>query len=291
MSSLPPCDDELQSFYLHSLERLRAMFDGVKDVAVAFSAGVDSTLLLKLLIDALGTERVQAVTANSPSLARAELMAARRMARDFGVTLVEIETKELDSQDYRKNDSDRCYHCKNELFTKMGEIEGPWEKVVYGANLDDLGDHRPGMQAARDQDVGSPLLDLGLNKERIRALSRFLGLETADKPAMACLASRLPYGTEVTAEKLRAVELAEAGLRRLGFRELRVRHHGPVARIELGPEEFDKAVSASFRDKIVKLVREAGFQFVSLDLEPFRSGRLNDLLSSESQGSLLSSAN
>ena len=207
------------------------------------------------------------------------------------MTLVEIETKELDSQDYRKNDSDRCYHCKNELFTKMGEIEGPWEKVVYGANLDDLGDHRPGMQAARDQDVGSPLLDLGLNKERIRALSRFLGLETADKPAMACLASRLPYGSEVTAEKLRAVELAEAGLRRLGFRELRVRHHGPVARIELGSEEFDKAVSAPFRDKIVKLVRESGFQFVSLDLEPFRSGRLNDLLSSESQGSLLSSAN
>ncbi|MDF1662223.1 MAG: ATP-dependent sacrificial sulfur transferase LarE [Planctomycetota bacterium] len=290
MSPPSPNQQELESFYLHSLTRLKSMFQGVSEVAVAFSAGVDSTLLLKLLLDALGSKRVRAVTANSPSLARAELISARRIASDFGVELIEIETDELSSDDYRRNDSDRCYHCKNELFTRMAEIEGPWERVVYGANLDDLGDHRPGMQAAKEQSVGSPLVDLGLNKERIRALSRFLGLETADKPAMACLASRLPYGSEVTETKLQAIEVAEAGLRKLGFRILRVRHHGPVARLEFGAEEFDKAFTAPFRDKIVQAVREAGFQFVSLDLEPFRSGRLNDLLSSESQGALLTSA-
>lgn len=290
MSLAQPGPRELESFYQDSLTRLKSMFHGVRALAVAFSAGVDSTLLLKLLVDALGPSRVQAVTANSPSLARAELISARRIASDFGVELIEIETDELSSEDYRRNDSNRCYHCKNELFTRMDEIQGPWEKVVYGANLDDLGDHRPGMQAAKDKDVGSPLIDLGLNKERIRALSRFLGLETADKPAMACLASRLPYGSEVTEAKLKAIEVAEAGLRKLGFRILRVRHHGPVARLEFGAEEFDKALSEPFRDKIVQAVREAGFQFVSLDLEPFRSGRLNDLLSSESQSALLTSA-
>jgi pyridinium-3,5-biscarboxylic acid mononucleotide sulfurtransferase len=282
---------ELRAFYIRALGQLEQRFEESELVAIAFSAGVDSTLLLKLLVDALGADRIVAITAVSPSLPVQELIAARRLTNDFGVRHIEIKTQELESAAYVRNDSERCYHCKNELFGQIAELKDFSDTIVYGANLDDLGDYRPGMQAARKHKVGSPLIDLGLNKTRIRQLSRFLGLETADKPAMACLASRLPYGSEVTAEKLRSVESAEAGLRKLGFRILRVRHHGSIARIELGFDELEKAVSSAYREKIVQTIRDAGFQFVSLDLEPFRSGRLNDLLNSdETHGSLLSSA-
>lgn len=256
---------------------LRRRWPSAPQVAVAFSGGVDSTLLLRLCVEALGPSRVTAVTAVSPSLPEAERAEAALLARAMGVVHRQLATEELADARYRSNDRQRCYHCKAELFGRMRSLapsEG-WDVLVFGATADDLGDHRPGMQAARDHGIQAPLIDLGLGKAAIRALSASLGLSTADKPAMACLASRIPYGSEVTAQKLAAVERAEGALRALGLRELRVRHHEAVARLEVGAEEWPRA-AGPLRAAIDKAVKAAGFAFVALDLEPFRSGRMND---------------
>jgi len=244
-------------------------------LAVAFSGGVDSTLLLKMAAVALGPERVVAVTARSESLPASELEACRRIARALSVELRELRTNELARPGYVENSPQRCYHCKTELFETIDrEIKGDVEAVAYGLTADDLGEFRPGMRAATEHGALKPLADAGLGKAEIRELSRHYGLETWDKPAMACLASRIPYGSPVTAEKLSQVEQAEALLRELGFRELRVRHHGDVARIEIGEAEIPRILPV--RERIASSFRALGFKFVTLDLEGFRSGRMNE---------------
>ncbi len=244
-------------------------------LAVAFSGGVDSTLLLKMAALALGPSRVVAVTARSESLPASELEACRRIARASNVELRELRTNELARPGYVENSPQRCYHCKSELFETIDrEKKGDIEAVAYGLTADDLGEFRPGMRAASEHGALKPLADAGLGKAEIRELSRLYGLETWDKPAMACLASRIPYGSPVTAEKLSQVEQAEALLRELGFRELRVRHHGDVARIEVSESEIPRILPV--RERIASGFRALGFKFVTLDLEGFRSGRMNE---------------
>ena len=273
---------ELASKHERALELLRAALPaGPGKLAVAFSGGVDSTLLLKLAAVALTPDRVVAVTARSESLPQDELDACQRVAAKVGARLLLVRTHELERPGYVENSTNRCYHCKTELFEtldrELAQIEGI-RVVAYGAIADDLaeGQHRPGMRAATEHGVIRPLADAGLWKSDVRELSKFYALETWDKPQMACLASRIPYGQAVTAEKLSQVERAEAVLRGLGFRDLRVRHHGEFARIEVGASELSRAVSSPVRETIARELRALGFRFVTLDLEGFRSGRLNE---------------
>lgn len=265
------------------LEALRAAAPAPARLAVAFSGGVDSTLLLALAAEALGPDRVLAVTARSESLAEDERGACERLAGALGVRLLFIETRELARAGYRQNGPDRCYHCKTELFELIDRdvlAQQGCAAVAYGVTADDLGDHRPGMRAAAEHRVLGPLADAGLGKAEIRALSRELGLETWDKPAQPCLASRIPYGQAVTPEKLSRIDRAEAAVRALGFRELRVRHHGEapelIARVEVPSADIDRLVAA--RADVVRALEPLGFQFVVVDLEGFRSGRLNGAL-------------
>lgn len=267
----------------HVLTALRAAIPTGR-LAVAFSGGVDSTLLLALAKEALGSDRVLAVTARSASLAEAELEACVVLARELSVDLELLETREMERPDYRANAGDRCFHCKDELFVRIEEIAAlrGVEAVAYGATADDAGDHRPGMRAAGRHRVLAPLLDAGFGKPDVRDLSLELGLPTWDKPAQPCLASRVPYGEEVTPAKLRRVELAEQVLKSLGLRELRVRHHGsdqtPTARIEVPVSDLPRIIEPEARREIARALRSIGFAYVTLDLEGFRSGRLNDVL-------------
>jgi uncharacterized protein len=242
-------------------------------VVVAFSGGVDSTFLLAVAVECLG-ENALAVTGVSPSLAEAERDEAAALARRLGARHRWIETGELEQPGYVANAPDRCYFCKADLFGRLQAVaraEG-YAWVVEGANLDDLGDLRPGRQAAREQGVRSPLLEAGLDKASIRQLSRALGLPTWEKPAMACLASRIPHGTPVTIERLGQVERAEAALRSLGFRSVRVRHHETIARIELPPDERARLLDSTIAGQAVQAIKAAGYQFVVLDLEGYRPG-------------------
>ncbi len=281
-SSAPSRLDEKRRAALRSIE---AAVGPAGRLAVAFSGGVDSTLLLALACEALGPARVLAVTASSDSLAGDELAACQRIAARLGVRLLLLITRELEREGYRQNGPDRCYHCKSELFDRIDDEvlsrEGV-EAVAYGATADDVGDHRPGMIAAREHGVFAPLLDAGLGKAEIRALSDALGLETWDKPAQPCLASRIPYGQPVTPAKLRRIEEAEALLRGLGFRELRVRHHGAddeaMARIEVPLGDLAALAAEGTREVISRGLRQIGFRYVVLDLEGFRAGRLNEVL-------------
>jgi uncharacterized protein len=257
-----------------SLDELRAVLRGLGRVVVAFSGGADSSLLAQVAHDTLGRDAVVCVTALSPSLAGAEEEDCRALADEWGLRWLGVETSEMEDAAYVANGPDRCARCKTALMDALGPVaaaEGA--TVVLGVNVDDLGDHRPGQAAAAAAGARFPLVEAGFTKEAIRRSSRELGLRTWDKPAAACLASRLPYGTPVTLGRLAAVEAAEAALHALGFGQLRVRHHGDAARLEV--EAADLAGVVDRREEVVTAVRAAGFRFVALDLEGFRSGSLN----------------
>lgn len=260
------------------LDRLRDELRRLGRVVVAFSGGADSAFLAWVAHDTLGPQNVVCLTALSPSLAAEEEADCRALAEEWELRWVGLATSEMDDPSYVANDADRCAHCKTSLMEVAGPLaERESATVVLGVNLDDLGDHRPGQAAAAAGGAQFPLVTAGFTKAGVRDWSCRLGLRTWDKPAAACLASRLPYGTPVSIERLRSVGQAEASLRALGFGELRVRHHGDVARIEV--PEPDLAAVVQRRDEVVEAVRAAGFAFVALDLEGFSSGRLNRVLS------------
>jgi uncharacterized protein len=256
------------------LAALRAEVGLVGRAVVAFSGGADSALVASVATDVLGPGRVLCVTAVSASLAPEELADCRALAGEWGLRWRTVSTDELDDPQYAANGADRCYHCKASLLSALTPLAvAESADVLLGVNLDDLGDHRPGQRAASERGARFPLVSAGLSKHDVRAVSRHLGLRTWDKPAAACLASRLPYGTPVTLGTLSAVAGAESALRALGFRQLRVRHYGDLARIELDGDDLVAAVQR--RHEVVAAVRAAGYRYVTLDLEGFRSGNLN----------------
>lgn len=269
--------------HLSTLEKFYALQKSLKSMErliVAFSAGVDSTFLLKVAIDTLGRENVLACTGVSPSLAERELESVRDLARHIGTNLRLIETREMDNPNYVENSPRRCYHCKSELFGKLSAIakaEG-YPFVCNGANADDVGDYRPGMEAATELGVRSPLLDAALTKDEIRILSKKIGLPTWNKPALACLSSRIPYGTPVQATSLKQIDQAEAVLRERGFTICRVRHHGTLARIEVPADDLQRLVSEPLRTEITAAFKSFGYTYVAVDLLGFRSGSGNEVL-------------
>ncbi len=269
---------------------LHTQLAALPGAVVAFSGGVDSTALLHACRHALG-ERVVAVTADSPSLPRAELAEAAALAERIGVRHVVLETHELDQPEYRANAGDRCYHCKKELFVtvaqRRAEIAPADWPVLYGVIVDDLGDHRPGQKAAAEHGVVGPLVDAGFTKDDVRRYSRAAGLPTADKPSFACLSSRVPFGTAIDREVLQRIERAEGVLRHHGFRQFRVRHHGDVARLEVGPDELPRAFS--LREELGRGLVAAGYRFVALDVFGYRSGGFNAMVRGQSPPSSLPS--
>jgi uncharacterized protein len=259
------------------LAALRAHLEQLGRVTVAFSGGADSAFLAWVAHDTLGPDRATAVTAVSPSLAGFELDDCAALAREWGLHWIEVLTNEMLEAAYRRNDGDRCFHCKDALMDALAPLaEGAGATVVLGVNIDDLGDHRPGQRAADERGAAFPLVDAGFTKADVRAASHRLGLRTWDKPAAACLASRVPYGTPVTMGVLSTVEQAETELRRLGFDDLRVRHYGELARLEVPLDQIERVVA--LRSEVVAAVRSAGYVYVTLDLEGLRSGNLNQAL-------------
>jgi len=265
-------------------DRLLELLKSYGSCAVAFSGGLDSAVLAKAAQLALGDKAV-AVTGTSASLAVGELDEAKEIARQIGIRHEIIETRELSIPEYQKNTANRCYHCKTELFTQVEQLARQTDMAVVadGSNRDDHRDHRPGIRAAQDRKVRSPLADCGLTKQEIRQLAEHWELPICDKPATPCLSSRIAYGEEVTAERLAMVDRAERFLREKGFQPLRVRYHkGDVARIEVAAEALSKFADEAFRSEVVEHLKSVGFKYVSLDLEGFRSGSLNAVLPVES---------
>lgn len=260
-----------------ALAALEARLAALGSACVAVSGGVDSSLVLALSVRALGPGNVTAVTAVSPIFLAGEREGARALAQELGVEHVLLPTDELRDPDFVANPRDRCYHCKGHVFDGIDAVarERGRAALVDGANLDDLADHRPGMRAADERGVVHPLLEAGVDKALVRRLARRLGLDAWDAPQQACLASRIPYGEPIDEEKLRRVAAAEAALRELGFRQCRVRHHGPLARVEVEAGEIGRAAGAA-REAIARRLRALGFTYVTLDLDGFRSGSLNE---------------
>lgn len=262
--------------------RLREIFEANTGLIVAYSGGVDSAFLAWAAHQALG-DRMRAVIADSASLARTHLEDALAFAREHGIPVEVVETRELENPDYARNDSARCFHCKDELFTvleRYREARG-LETIAYGVNADDQGDFRPGQQAAKEHHVLAPLLEAGLTKAEIRELAKRAGLRVWDKPASACLSSRVEYGLLVTEAVLHMIERGEDALRGMGFRQFRVRHHGEIVRIEIAREELPRALTEEMAGEFTMVFKKLGYKFVTLDLEGFRSGSMNQLLSAE----------
>ncbi|MDI6449215.1 ATP-dependent sacrificial sulfur transferase LarE [Anaerobaca lacustris] len=270
-----------------TLQEKRSTLEGIlRDlgrVVVAFSGGVDSSLLLKVAAETLGTDNVLACISAGASEPSHQLARAAALARDIGVELMTVETDELDDPNFVVNQADRCFHCKSHLCRTLLDIaaERGFEHVVFGTNYDDLDDFRPGNRAIAELGVRSPLAEAKLTKDDIRRLSRQFGLPTADMPSSPCLASRISYGLEVTAERLRQIDEAEAFLREAGFVEFRVRHHDEVARIEVPPAEITRLAAEPLRSHVVDKLKRIGFRYVALDLQGFRSGSLNEALSEQ----------
>lgn len=261
-------------------DALRAQLRSLGRVLVAYSGGVDSAYLAWAAHRELGSSGMMAVLADSPSLARAQMRDAVAFAEEQGIPLQIINTDEIERPEYQRNDGARCFHCKDELFSVMEEyrLTTGFDTNVYGVNLDDQGDYRPGQQAARQHNVAAPLLDAGLTKQDIRDLARAAGLRIWDKPASACLSSRIEYGRPVTREALQTVEQGENALRDLGFRQFRVRHHGDIVRIEIASGELARALTPEMALEFTRIFKALGFKFVTLDLEGFRSGSMNAVL-------------
>ncbi len=262
------------------IETLEGIFRSMAKVVVAFSGGVDSTFLLRMAKDTLGEENVLAVTALSPLYPERELTLAKKMAEEMGVKHKLIESNELQIEGFSKNPINRCYLCKKELFEELKQVarEMNFSSVVEGSTLDDEMDYRPGKKAIKELGIRSPLVEAGLTKAEVREISKSLGLPTWDKPSFACLASRFPYGEEITEEGLKKVDEAEAFLIRLGFKQVRVRHYKHLARIEIDQEEIGKILNEGMREKVVERLKKIGYQYVTLDLQGFRSGSMNEVL-------------
>tara|TARA_Y100000588_G_scaffold90027_1_gene96625 strand:- start:1751 stop:2593 length:843 start_codon:yes stop_codon:yes gene_type:complete len=257
----------------------------MESVIVAYSGGVDSAFLAAIANEVLGDKAI-AITAVSPSLAPSELEEAKTLASELGLNFRTLNTKEVEREDYQANNPDRCFFCKDELYSHLiryAEEEG-YKFVLNGTNKDDLGDYRPGIEAAKQYGVLSPMVDVNLTKEEIRLLSKDMDLNTWDKPAQACLSSRIPYGTTVTVEALTKIAKAEHFLRTKGFKQLRVRHHDTIARIEMEPTDFQDLISEPLRTEITDAFKDFGYSYVTLDMDGFRSGSLNEILKNMKKG-------
>jgi pyridinium-3,5-biscarboxylic acid mononucleotide sulfurtransferase len=264
--------------------KLQHILKGLKKVIIAYSGGVDSTFLLKASIDALGAGNVLACIGVSSSMPRKQLAKALDYAKAVGANIEQVPVQEIYDSGYSANNTDRCFHCKSHLYSCLQKIakERGFDIVLCGTNLDDMDDYRPGNKAAENHNVRSPLCEAGLTKEDIRAISRKLGLPTADLPSSPCLASRIVYGLEITQQRLAQVEAAEDFLRTLGFVEFRVRHHDTIARIEVKPDDLAKLLTEPARQAIIKKLKDIGFSYVTVDLQGYRSGSLNETVNLQS---------
>ncbi len=264
-------------------DHLIEILSGLKSVVVGFSGGVDSTFLLRCSIEALGREKVLAATAVSETYPKSQLEEAKKIAETMGVEHHLFHTLELEIEGFKENPPDRCYYCKRELYSYLKDLaaERGYRNVIDGTNKDDEGDHRPGMKALEELGIRNPLREAGIGKEEIRHLSKEMSLSTWDKPSFACLSSRFPYGDTITPEKLDMVGKAEDYIRGLGFKQLRVRHDGHTARIEVEPEEIDKLIADEIRTELVNKLKALGYHYVSVDLQGYRTGSLNEVIRSD----------
>ncbi|ERI93966.1 TIGR00268 family protein [Clostridiales bacterium oral taxon 876 str. F0540] len=267
-------------------QKLKDILKEIGSAAIAYSGGVDSTFLLKVAYDELG-ENIIAVTAKSSTYPEREYKEAQKYIAQFGAKHITIVSEELEIEGFAKNPVNRCYFCKTELFSKVRQEADKYglKHVLDGSNFDDIGDYRPGMKAAREQGVRSPLKEAELTKNDIRELSKMLNIPTWDKPSFACLSSRFPYGNEITVQKLSMVDKAEQFLMDMGFRQLRVRHHGDIARIEVAPEDRAKFFDIDIMDKVGKEFKNIGFKYVTLDMLGYRTGSMNEVLSEKEKAS------